>query len=191
MLRALKTHYQFTCEFFTCTIQAAVNISYRPVIIIMKLWIPNSVGRVWLFSSHTLWYRSILIQGRNNCWLVICDIDDMNIHRDISACDMIWYKIIYYWYKLRLRHFSHVISKMTVFVLVFNFLKMSGHIVKNQNCAYLLLHYDLHVSNVCDVISWYIFISWIWGAVICDIKSFRDTHHYCWLCHITEHMAEK
>ena len=39
------------------------------------------------------------------------------------------YKIIYYRYKLRLHHFSHVISKMTVFALIFGFLKMSGHIV--------------------------------------------------------------
>ena len=59
----------------------------------------------------------------------MCDIDDMNIYRDISACDMIWYKIIYYRYKLRLHHFSHVISKLIVFALVFGFLKMSGHIV--------------------------------------------------------------
>ena len=31
--------------------------------------------------------------------------------------------------KLSLHHFSHVIFKMTVFALVFGFLKMSGHIV--------------------------------------------------------------
>ena len=30
---------------------------------------------------------------------------------------------------MRLRHFSHMISKMTVFALVFDFLKMSGHVV--------------------------------------------------------------
>ena len=39
------------------------------------------------------------------------------------------YKKIYYRYKLRLHQFSHVISKMTVFALVFGFLKMSGYIV--------------------------------------------------------------
>ena len=38
--------------------------------------------------------------------------------------------------------------------------------------AYLLPHYDLHVTNVRDVISWYIFISWIWGPIICDMKVF-------------------
>ena len=69
---------------------------------------------------------------------------------------------------------------MTVFALVFGFIKMSGHIVnifeesKLSNdilnikqlanihishmwfiiiTCYLLLHYHLHVSNVCDVIS--------------------------------------
>ena len=50
------------------------------------------------------------------CPLVMCDIDDMNIYRDINACDVIWYKIIYYQYtcKLSLRHSSHMIYKMTV-----------------------------------------------------------------------------
>ena len=57
--------------------------------------------------------------------LVMCDIDNMNIYRDISTCDMIWYKIIYYRYKLSLCHFSHMISKMTVFALICGFLKIN------------------------------------------------------------------
>ena len=31
--------------------------------------------------------------------------------------------------KLNLHHFSHVIFKMTVFALVFGFLKLNGHII--------------------------------------------------------------
>ena len=38
-------------------------------------------------------------------------------------------KLILYRYKFRLHRFSHVIFKMTVFALVFGFIKMSGHIV--------------------------------------------------------------
>ena len=61
--------------------------------------------------------------------LVMCDIDDMNIYRDISAWYMIWYKITYYWYKLSLRYFICMICKMTVFTLFFGFLKTSDHMV--------------------------------------------------------------
>ena len=28
------------------------------------------------------------------------------------------------------------------------------------------------------IVSWYIFISWIWGAVLCDMKSFHDTYYW-------------
>ena len=60
---------------------------------------------------------------------MICNIDNMNIYRDISVCDMIWYKIIYYWYKLSLHQFIYVIYNMTVLALVVGFPKMSDCIV--------------------------------------------------------------
>ena len=53
--------------------------------------------------------------------------------------------------KLSLHHFSHMIFKMTVFTVVFGFLKMSGDIVnfsKNQNCK-MILQASNNYLNIC------------------------------------------
>ena len=60
---------------------------------------------------------------------MMCNIDNMNIYRDISVCDMIWYKIIYCWYKLSLHQFIHVIYNMAVLALVVGFPNISGCII--------------------------------------------------------------
>ena len=53
--------------------------------------------------------------------IVMCDVDNMNIYCDISVC------ALYYYIKLSLHHFIHVIYKVTVFALFFGFLKMNDH----------------------------------------------------------------
>ena len=50
------------------------------------------------------------------------------VYCDVSVCD-IWYKIIYYRYKLILHHFIQVIYNATVFALFFGSLKMSDRMV--------------------------------------------------------------
>ena len=50
--------------------------------------------------------------GMDRYWVVVCDIENMNIYHDISICNMIWFKIVH---QLSLCYFIQVIYKMTRF----------------------------------------------------------------------------